>query len=121
MLPHYRYVRTLALNGNTRTVEMAARLGGIPLKWTAEQINDSERPHIAFHHVAGPTRGMDVEWLFSDLGGARTLVQIVHRLDFQFPFLAEFFGKYVASDIFIHGVATKTLAHMKRLAEAGVQ
>jgi ribosome-associated toxin RatA of RatAB toxin-antitoxin module len=121
LLPHYRYVRTLAQNGNARTVEMAARLGVIPLKWTAEQINDPERPHIAFHHIAGPTRGMDVEWIFSELGAGRTQVQIVHRLDFQFPFLAEFFGKYVASDIFIHGVATKTLAHMKRLAEAGAQ
>jgi hypothetical protein len=43
----------------------------------------------------------------------------VHRLAFQFPVAAEFFGKFVVSDIFIHGVATKTLAHMKRLAESG--
>ena len=32
---------------------------------------------------------------------------------------ADFFGKYVVSDIFIHGVANKTLARMKQLAEAG--
>jgi ribosome-associated toxin RatA of RatAB toxin-antitoxin module len=114
-LPHYRSVRVLAENGPTRTVDMAARY----LRWTAEQTNDPQRPHIAFHHVAGPTRGMDVEWIFTPLDANRTRVQIVHRLAFRFPFAADFFGKYVVSDIFIHGVAGLTLAQMKRLAEAG--
>lgn len=118
MLPHYRWVRVLSENGPARTVEMAARHGVIPLRWTAEQVNDPVRPHIAFHHVAGPARGMDVEWIFTPLGAARTEVRIVHRLAFQFPFAADFFGKYVVSDVFIHGVANKTLACMKRLAEA---
>ncbi len=118
-MPHYRYVRVLAEDGPKRTVEMAARHGAVPLRWTAEQINDAARPHIAFHHVKGPTRGMDVEWIFTALDATHTRVQIVHRLAFQFPVAAEFLGKFVVSDIFIHGVATKTLAHMKRLAESG--
>ena len=118
-MPHYRYVRVLAQNGPARTVEMAARHGFVPLHWTAEQTNDPVRPHIAFHHVKGPTRGMDVEWIFTPLGNAGTRVQIVHRLAFRFPIAADFLGKFVVSDIFIHGVATKTLAHMKRLAESG--
>ena len=108
----------LAEDGATRTVVMAARHGIFPLRWTAEQTNDPLRPHIAFHHVAGPTRGMDVEWIFTPLDATHTRVRIVHRLAFVFPVAAEFFGKYVVSDIFIHGVASKTLAHMKRLAEA---
>jgi ribosome-associated toxin RatA of RatAB toxin-antitoxin module len=119
LLPHYRYVRVLAQNGAARTVEMAARHGFVPLRWTAEQTNDALRPHIAFHHVKGPTRGMDVEWIFTPLGDDTTRVQIVHRLAFRFPIAADFFGKYVVSDIFIHGVANKTLARMKQLAEAG--
>jgi ribosome-associated toxin RatA of RatAB toxin-antitoxin module len=119
LLPHYRYVHVLAENGAARTVEMAARHGFVPLRWTAEQTNDPVRPHIAFHHVAGPTRGMDVEWIFTPLDAQHTRVQIVHRLAFQFPVAADFFGKYVVSDIFIHGVANKTLARMKVLAEAG--
>ena len=112
-------MRVLAQNGAARTVEMAARHGIVPLRWTAEQTNDSERPHITFRHIAGPTRGMDVEWIFTRLGAGATRVQIVHRLAFQFPIAADFFGKYVVSDIFIHGVANKTLARMKQLAEAG--
>ena len=118
-MPHYRYVRVLAENGAARTVEMAARHGFVPLRWTAEQTNDPVRPHIAFHHVAGPTRGMDVEWIFTPLDAGHTRVQIVHRLEFAFPIAAGFVGKYVVSDIFIHGVANKTLARMKVLAESG--
>ncbi len=117
-MPHYRYVHVLSEHGATRTVVMAARHGIVPLRWTAEQTNDPVRPHIAFHHIAGPTRGMDVEWIFTPLAETHTRVRIVHRLAFVFPFAAEFIGKYVVSDIFIHGVANKTLAHMKRLAEA---
>lgn len=114
-------MRLLDERGATRTVEMAARHGIVPLRWTAEQTNDPVRPHIAFHHVAGPTRGMDVEWIFTPLDDARTRVRIVHRLAFIFPVAAEFLGKHVVSDIFIHGVANKTLAHMKLLAEAGAR
>ena len=114
-------MRVLHDDGTTRTVEMAARHLGVPLRWTATQTNDPVRPHIAFHHIAGPTRGMDVEWIFTPLAAGRTRVQIVHHLTFMFPVAAEFFGRYVVSDIFIHGVASKTLAHMKRLAEAAAR
>jgi ribosome-associated toxin RatA of RatAB toxin-antitoxin module len=116
-LPHYRYVNVLADDGSTRTVEMAARHLGYPLRWTARQTNDPMRPHIAFTHIAGPTRGMDVEWIFTPLDAQRTQVRIVHRLAFIFPFAADFFGKHIVSDVFIHGVARKTLARMKQLAE----
>jgi ribosome-associated toxin RatA of RatAB toxin-antitoxin module len=119
LLPHYRFVRVLEDDGATRVVDMGARHLGIPLRWTARQTNDPVRPHSAFTHLAGPLRGMDVEWIFTPLGTKQTRVQIVHRLEFIFPIAADFFGKYVASDIFIHGVASKTLATMKQLAEAG--
>ncbi len=112
-------MNVLSNDGGTRTVEMAARHGIVPLHWIAEQTNDARRPHIRFRHIAGPTRGMDVEWIFTPLDAAHTRVRIVHRLAFIFPVAAGFLGKYIVSDIFIHGVATKTLAHVKRLAESG--
>jgi hypothetical protein len=98
---------------------MGARLGIVPLRWIAVQTNDPQRPHIAFRHIAGPTRGMDVEWIFEPIGSVYTRVTIVHRLAFVFPVAAEFIGKAIVSDIFIHGVATMTLARMKQLAESG--
>jgi ribosome-associated toxin RatA of RatAB toxin-antitoxin module len=118
ILPHYRYVRVTAERGATRVVEMGAWRDVFPIRWTAEQTNDPQRPHIAFRHIAGWTRGMDVEWIFTPLDAAHTRVTIVHRLAFVFPFAAEWLGKHLVSDYFIHGVATQTLARIRQLAEA---
>jgi ribosome-associated toxin RatA of RatAB toxin-antitoxin module len=98
-------------------VEMAAWRDIFPLHWVAEQINDAERPHISFRHIAGPTRGMDVEWRF-ERTRAGTRVTIVHRLEFAFPVLAGFVGKYIVANYFVAGVAARTLARMKCIAEA---
>jgi ribosome-associated toxin RatA of RatAB toxin-antitoxin module len=117
ILPHYRYVRVLEQRGSSRIVEMAAWRSRIPIRWTAEQTNDPERPHIAFRHIAGWTRGMDVEWTFERADGG-TLVRIEHRLDFRFPVAREWLGRHVVCDFFVHHVAAKTLAVMKRLSEA---
>lgn len=117
ILPHYRYVRVLEQRESSRIVEMSAWRGRIPIRWTAEQTNDPERPHIAFHHIAGWTRGMDVEWTFERADGG-TLVRIEHRLDFRFPVAREWLGRHVVCDFFVHHVAGKTLAVMKRLSEA---
>lgn len=96
---------------------MAAWRDIFPLRWVAEQTNDPARPHIAFHHLRGPTRGMDVEWLFTPLANERTRVTIVHRLEFRFPFAAAWLGRHVVGDYFIHGVAARTLRRIKALAE----
>jgi aromatase len=116
-LPHYRYVRVLEERGTTRVVEMAAKRGWIPVRWTAEQTNDPSRPHIAFRHLRGWTRGMEVEWRFEPIPGG-TRVSIEHRLSFRFPFAADWLGRHVVSDFFISYVAERTLARMKMLAES---
>lgn len=116
LLPHYRYVRLLSNEGSYRTVEMAARRGAIPVKWTAEQRNDPVLPAIYFRHIAGWTRGMDVVWHFvEDAEG--TTVSIVHDLDFQFPVAAGVLERYVVCGYFVHGIATRTLNCMKAIAE----
>jgi ribosome-associated toxin RatA of RatAB toxin-antitoxin module len=116
ILPHYRYVRVRSGDAVARVVEMAAWRHVFPLHWIAEQTNDAARPHIAFHHIAGPTRGMDVEWTFEP-AGKLTRVTIVHRLEFAFPLFAQFVGKYVVAHYFIEGVARRTLACIKAIAE----
>lgn len=116
ILPHYRYVRVLERHGATRVVAMSAWQDVFPLRWVAEQTNDPETPHVAFHHVRGWTRGMEVEWIFERVPGG-TRVTIEHRLRFLFPVAAEWLGKHLVSEYFIHGVASKTLARMKALAE----
>lgn len=115
-LPHYRSVVILERDGESRVVEMAAWRDFIPVKWTARQINDPSRPHIAFHHLKGWTRGMDVEWLFEPVEGG-TRITIEHRLQFRFPIASEWLGERVVGGFFIDDVARKTLARMKSLCE----
>jgi ribosome-associated toxin RatA of RatAB toxin-antitoxin module len=116
-LPHYRFVRVLEDRGETRVVEMSAWRNWIPIAWVAEQRNDPSGPHIAFLHLRGWTRGMEVEWHFRPISGG-TRVEIEHRLRFRFPIAAEWLGRHVVSDFFIDFVAQRTLARMKVLAEA---
>jgi uncharacterized membrane protein len=117
ILPHYRYVRVLEDRGTTQVVAMSAWRDVFPVRWVAEQTNDPRTPHIAFHHVRGWTRGMDVEWIFEPLPGG-TRVTIEHRLAFAFPVASEWLGRNLVSNYFIHGVAAKTLARIKALAES---
>jgi ribosome-associated toxin RatA of RatAB toxin-antitoxin module len=117
-LPHYRFVRVRETSGARRVVEMSAWRDCFPLWWVAEQTSDPERPHIAFRHIAGPTRGMEVEWIFTPLDERTTRVTILHRVQFAFPVAAPWLERHVVNDYFIHGVASKTLARFKRLAEA---
>jgi hypothetical protein len=84
----------------------------------AEQTSDPVTPHIRFRHLRGWTRGMDVEWIFEPINGG-TRVTIEHRLQFAFPLAAEWLGRNLVSAYFIHGVAAKTLARVKAIAEAG--
>jgi ribosome-associated toxin RatA of RatAB toxin-antitoxin module len=116
ILPHYRSVRLLCGDSLVRVVEMAAWRDRIPIRWIAEQVNDPAVPRIRFSHIAGWTRGMDVEWIFTSLG-ERTEVRIEHRLRFNFPICGEWIGEHVIGDFFVHHVAGKTLACIKRLAE----
>jgi len=117
ILPHYRYVRVRDDDGSRLIVEMAVWRDIFPLHWIAEQRNDPVRPAIGFVHIAGPTRGMEVEWTFVPAAD-RTRVTIVHRLEFAFPVLAAPIERYIVGGYFVDGVARRTLARMKAVAEA---
>ena len=109
-LPHYRYVHVLERAGERRVVEMAARRSGIPVRWRAEQTNDPLTPSIAFRHLGGWTKGMDVVWNFDPVEGG-TRVSIDHRAALGFPM------NWIVGKFFIDHVATRTLQRMKELAE----
>jgi ribosome-associated toxin RatA of RatAB toxin-antitoxin module len=117
ILPHYRWVSVLRESGGTRVVDMAARRGWIPVRWTALQTLDPESPRIGFKHLSGWTRGMTVSWLFEPKGRG-TRVTIVHDLEYPRRGLGEWFGRRVVGDFFIQSIAGRTLARMKELAEA---
>ncbi len=109
-LPHYRFVHVLQGAGDRRVVEMAAKRSGIPVRWRAEQTNDPRTPSIAFRHLGGWTKGMDVVWNFEPVDGG-TRVSIDHRANLMFPM------DWIVGKFFIDHVATRTLRRMKELAE----
>ena len=121
-LDHYRVVR---LRERTRDggglVEMAAsrpfgRLNW-PTWWLSEMTVDDRAPSIRFRHVGGITKGMDVEWQFTRRNDF-TQVRIVHVWDGpRWPLIGIFAARHVIGPVFIHGIASRTLAGLAAVAE----
>lgn len=123
ILPHYRWVRVL----DDGLVEMAAwrPFGGGLLKyptwWVSHMTIDRPAGEIRYRHVRGITRGMDVVWrLVERADGAGVDAEIVHTWDGpSWPFVGRLAADLVIGPVFIHGIASRTLAGIKRATEAG--
>jgi uncharacterized membrane protein len=120
ILPHYRWVRFL----DDGLVEMAAwrPFGAInfPTRWVSEMTIDRPVGEIRYRHVRGVTTGMDVVWrLVEDSGGKDVVdVKIVHTWDGpRWPLIGRLAANLVIGPVFIHGIASRTLAGIKRAAE----
>ena len=122
ILPHYRWVRILWDNGERRLVEMAANRDRIPVRWRAEQRLFPQEPRIAFRHVGGFTKGMEVEWLFEPVEQDGVRVSIVHELPrlLGLPLVGDLVATQIVGPLFVEDIAGKTLRRIKELAEAGV-
>ena len=125
-LSHYRYVRFVdGENDGIRVVEMSAnRPFGLidwPTWWTSRMSvadpRTSSQPAVRFTHVAGVTKGMEVEWTFEPARNG-TLVRIVHVWNGPaWPLIGEVTARYVIAPVFVHGIASRTLAGLARVAE----
>jgi len=122
ILPHYRWVRLL----DDGLVEMAAwrPFGRVkyPTWWVSEMTIDRPAGEIRYRHVRGITRGMQVVWrLVNDGGGSGgegVEVEIVHTWDGpRWPLIGRLAANLVIGPIFIHGIASRTLAGIKHAAE----
>lgn len=132
-LQHYRYVRfrTRRPDGGGR-VEMSAyrpfQAPGSSMRWLcvnwptwwlSEMAVDTEAPAIRFRHIGGITRGMEVEWTFTR-SPAGTCVRIVHVWDGpRVPWLGTLAATQLIGPIFVHGIASRTLAGLAAAAERG--
>jgi len=123
-LSHYRYVRMReAATDGGGLVEMSAYrpfgLVGWPTWWLSEMEVDHATPAIRFRHVGGITKGMDVEWSFTPEEGG-THVRVLHVWDGPpWPLIGIFAATSVIGPVFIHGIASRTLAGLARVAERG--
>lgn len=120
LLPHYRYVRRLgaSLSDGSAAYAMGATRSGFPVRWSSTQRRERAAQRIAYHHIEGVTRGMDVEWRFEAVeGGVR--VTIEHRLEHGWPLVASPLGRVLVGELFVKNVAQRTLRGIKRAAEGG--
>jgi len=125
LLRHYRWVRMLqplAPDGGGGTVEMAAWRPFGPLRWptwwVSEMAVDRERHQVRYRHVRGITTGMDVAWRLSAVGSG-TRIELIHEWDGpRWPVIGRPAADWVIGPIFVHGIASRTLAGLKRHLEA---
>ena len=125
LLPHYRWVRMLERRPDGGVVEMAAwrPFGpvGYPTWWVSEMRVDRAAPAVYYRHVRGITTGMDVVWRIEPEGNGTT-VTIVHEWSGpRWPLLGGITASWVIGPVFIHGIASRTLAGIKRAVERGEQ
>lgn len=121
-LAHYRYVRfRRRTSDGGGIVEMSAnRPFGVvdwPTWWLSEMAIDNARPAVRFRHIGGVTKEMDVEWSFTPVEGG-THVKLLHVWDGpRWPLIGVFAATTVIGPVFIHGIASRTLAGLAREAE----
>lgn len=126
LLPHYRYVRYLERRADGGgIVDMSAyRPFGLvhwPTWWRSSMrvhaAGQLPAPAVRFTHIAGVTRGMEVEWTFHPVADG-TQVRIVHVWDGpDIPIVGAVAATLVIGPVFVHGIASRTLAGLAAAAE----
>ncbi|MBA3673201.1 MAG: hypothetical protein H0W68_14415 [Gemmatimonadaceae bacterium] len=125
LLPHYRFVRFLERRSDGGgIVDMSANRPFGPLNWPtwwrsrmAVLEPASGLPSLRFAHVEGITRGMEVEWSFEPRGDA-TWVRVLHLWNGPpVPAIGSVVAELVIGPVFVHGIASRTLAGLALHAE----
>jgi ribosome-associated toxin RatA of RatAB toxin-antitoxin module len=123
-LAHYRYVR---FRERTRdgggVVEMSANRPFGPFDWPTWWLSQMavihDAPAVRFRHIEGVTTDMEVEWSFEAVDGG-TRVRLLHTWDGpHWPLIGVFAATQVIGPVFVHGIASRTLAGLARVAERG--
>jgi ribosome-associated toxin RatA of RatAB toxin-antitoxin module len=121
-LSHYRYVRFRSRNRDGGgVVEMSANRPFGPIRWptwwVSQMAVDESIPNVRFRHIEGITAGMDVEWAFTPHKDG-TLVRLFHVWDGpDWPAIGAIAAVGVIGPVFVHGIASRTVAGLKAVAE----
>ncbi|HEY6807479.1 MAG TPA: SRPBCC family protein [Gemmatimonadales bacterium] len=121
ILPHYRWVRVLERREDGGRVEMAAwRPFGMvrwPTWWVSEMRVDRAAGEIRYRHVRGITTGMDVVWRLTATASG-VAIALAHQWSGpDWPGIGALAANLVIGPVFVHGVAARTLAGLKRHLE----
>ena len=125
-LAHYRFVRFEERRSDGGgLVEMSANRPFGMLDWPTYWASlmsvtvprSSHGPSIRFRHVRGVTTGMEVEWTFEPVRNG-TFVRIVHVWNGpSWPLIGTVAARGVIGPVFVHGIASRTLAGLAHVAE----
>lgn len=123
LLRHYRYVRFRSRDGSGGgTVEMSAnRPFGVaqwPTWWLSlMEVHEGPNPTVRFRHIGGVTTHMEVEWSFRPVAGG-THVTVLHLWNGpSWPLIGGLAARAVIGPVFVHGIASRTLAGLAHSAE----
>jgi ribosome-associated toxin RatA of RatAB toxin-antitoxin module len=121
ILPHYRWVTMRDRSAGLGIVEMAAwrPFGALkyPTWWVSQMEIDPASWQVRYRHIQGITRGMDVVWQLVAADGT-TDVSIVHEwAGPRWPLIGRAAAALVIGPVFIHGIASRTLAGIARHVE----
>ena len=121
-LPHYRFVRFRHRTPDGGgLVEMAANRPfgpfGWPTWWRSDMQVTAATRSVRFRHTGGVTTGMDVEWTFEPHAEG-TQVRLLHVWNGPpWPLIGTLAATMVIGPVFVHGIASRTLAGLGRVAE----
>ena len=122
ILPHYRWVRMRERRPDgSGLVEMAAWRPFGPLRWPtwwlSEMQVDPAHREVRYRHVEGVTTGMAVRWQIEAEGdGSRAT--ILHEWEGpSWPLIRRPAAAWIIGPVFVHGIASRTLAGIARAAE----
>jgi ribosome-associated toxin RatA of RatAB toxin-antitoxin module len=121
VLPHYRWVRVLERRSAGGRVEMAAWRPFGPARWptwwVSEMQVDRAAGEIRYTHVRGVTSGMDVVWRLSPTPSG-VAIELAHKWKGpRWPGIGALAANLVIGPVFVHGIASRTLAGIKRYLE----
>lgn len=121
LLSHYRWVRMVERRPDGGVVEMAAwrPFGRLkyPTWWVSEMWVDTNAPGVRYRHVRGITAGMDVEWRLEPAYEG-TEVTIVHEWTGpDWPLIRRPAAEWVIGPVFVHAIASRTLAGIRHAVE----
>ena len=85
-------------------------------------ITDEASHTVAYRHIGGITKGMDVLWEVRPTDDGGSHLRIIHEwAGPNWPLIGGIAANFVIGPIFVHHIATRTLAGIRAAAEAAVR